>query len=153
MFDNNNFGSPQYRPIKTRIYKLKLYENNNLIAHFVPCYRISDNVIGMYDIVNNNFCTNQGTGSFAKGNNIYHKVKKIINNINNELKEVKYIKFKYNNEMVKVYDQLPNEYQRVEYIETNNNQYIDTGHIPNNNTKIKQNIVILKVLLIHHFLE
>lgn len=33
----------------------------------VPCYRRSDGVIGMYDIVSNKFFTNEGTGSFTKG--------------------------------------------------------------------------------------
>lgn len=137
LFDNNSYGAPQQRPIKARVYKLKIYENDNLIAHFIPCYRKSDNEIGMYDIINNNFCTNQTTGTFSKGNDIYYNLKKITAKYNNEMNEVKYIKTKYNNQMVKVYDQLPSEYQRVEYIETNNNQYIDTGHIPNYNTKIK----------------
>lgn len=33
-----------------------------------PCYRKSDNVKGMYDVINNRFYTNQGTGDFSKGN-------------------------------------------------------------------------------------
>ena len=33
---------------------------------FVPCYRKSDNVIGMYDLVNNQFYTNAWTWTFTK---------------------------------------------------------------------------------------
>lgn len=33
----------------------------------VPCYRKSDNVIGMYDTVKGKFYTNQGTGRFTRG--------------------------------------------------------------------------------------
>ena len=52
-----------------RIYYCKLYDNGTLVRNMIPCYRISDNVIGMYDIVNNTFYTNAGTGTFTKGNN------------------------------------------------------------------------------------
>ena len=37
-----------------RIYYLKIYDNNILIRNFVPCYRKSDGVIGLYDKANNN---------------------------------------------------------------------------------------------------
>ena len=53
-----------------RLYKLKFYDNGVLMCNFVPCYRRSDNVIGMYDIVNDVFYTNAGTGEFIKGDNV-----------------------------------------------------------------------------------
>lgn len=37
------------------------------IRNFVPCYRKSDGVIGLYDTVGGVFYTNKGTGSFTKG--------------------------------------------------------------------------------------
>lgn len=37
------------------------------IRNFVPCYRKSDNAIGLYDTVEGKFYTNTGTGSFTKG--------------------------------------------------------------------------------------
>jgi len=46
------------------VYDLKFYENNNLVRHYVPCYRKSDSVRGMYDIVNGGFYTNAGDGTF-----------------------------------------------------------------------------------------
>lgn len=49
------------------IYKLKFYENDVLVRNFVPCYRKSDTVIGLYETVNQVFYTNQGTGAFTKG--------------------------------------------------------------------------------------
>lgn len=33
----------------------------------VPCYRKADTVIGFYDVVNDVFYTNEGTGTFVKG--------------------------------------------------------------------------------------
>ena len=37
------------------------------IRNFIPCYRISDGEIGLYDTVEGQFYTNSGTGSFTKG--------------------------------------------------------------------------------------
>lgn len=56
------------KPIK--IYECKIWVGNQLLRHFIPCYRKSDSVIGMYDIANMKFYTNKGTGSFTKGSNI-----------------------------------------------------------------------------------
>ena len=49
----------------------KIYDSTNtLIREFIPCYRKSDNVIGLYDKVNNVFYTNNGTGTFTKGSDV-----------------------------------------------------------------------------------
>ena len=53
-----------------KLYSYKIYESGSLIRNFIPCYRKSDNVIGLYDTVNNVFHTNIGTGTFTKGNNV-----------------------------------------------------------------------------------
>lgn len=52
---------------KTRIYYFNLYDGDTLIRKFIPCYRKSDNVIGLYDTVNKLFYTNSGTDTFLKG--------------------------------------------------------------------------------------
>ena len=49
------------------MYNLKITDGTNVIKNFVPCYRKSDNVAGLYDLVNNVFYTNQGTGNFIVG--------------------------------------------------------------------------------------
>ena len=42
------------------------YDNTGKrVAEFIPCYRISDNVCGFYDLVNNTF--REGVGNFAYG--------------------------------------------------------------------------------------
>ena len=59
-----------------KLYYLKIYENNQLVINLIPCYRKTDNVIGLYDIVNGVFYTNQGSGTFGKGSNVengYHE--------------------------------------------------------------------------------
>lgn len=73
--------------------------------YFVPCYRKSDNEVGVYDLVDRVFYTNQGTGTFTAGQ--------------------------------PVTKQLPIEYQQVEYIESTGIQYIDTGLIGKNETKLE----------------
>lgn len=53
-----------------KLYKAKCIIDNTLVRDFIPCYRKSDNEIGLYDLVNNTFYTNSGTGTFLKGNDI-----------------------------------------------------------------------------------
>ncbi len=65
--DNNVVGIQQWNG---QIKSFKAWEDGNLIKDFIPCYRKSDNVIGMYDLVNNVFYTNSGTGTFEKGNDV-----------------------------------------------------------------------------------
>ena len=54
-----------------KLYYMKIYNSNSSLAYdFVPCYRKSDNVIWLYDLVNNQFYTNAWTGTFSKGNDV-----------------------------------------------------------------------------------
>ena len=73
----NSNGAIQERS-KMRLYNCKIWDNGTLIRNFIPCYRISDNELGLYDLVNNVFYTNQGTGTFIKGN-IVGITEKIVN--------------------------------------------------------------------------
>ena len=50
-----------------KLYYTKIYDNNMLVRDFIPCYRNSDNEVGLYDLVNNVFYANQGTGVFTYG--------------------------------------------------------------------------------------
>lgn len=50
-----------------KLYSCKIYDDNTLLRNFVPCYKNSDNKIGLYDTVNNVFYENQGTGNFTYG--------------------------------------------------------------------------------------
>ena len=56
---------------KLRIYSCKLYSGEELIKDFVPCYRKSDDVRGMYDLINGVFheeILNATTVHISKGN-------------------------------------------------------------------------------------
>lgn len=61
--------------------KLSYYKHvklNGEVYEFIPCYRKSDGEIGLYDIKNHVFYTNNGTGSFLKGKDVNN----ITTNIN-----------------------------------------------------------------------
>ena len=51
-------------PFTGECYWLKIYIDNALAGHFIPCYRKSDNEPGMYDTVSGTFYTNAGSGDF-----------------------------------------------------------------------------------------
>jgi len=67
IFTGNWTGSRIEQPVDSKLYYFKILENGTLIRDFVPCYRKSDSVIGLYDLVNDTFYTNAGTGTFTKG--------------------------------------------------------------------------------------
>lgn len=56
--------------IAGKVYYLKIYDNGTLVRNFIPAYRISDGEVGLFDIVNNVFYQNAGTGDFIKGPNV-----------------------------------------------------------------------------------
>lgn len=60
---------------KGKIYYFKMTKGKKLVRDFIPCYRISDNAIGMYDTVQKVFYQNQGTGSFIKGPDVEYDKK------------------------------------------------------------------------------
>ena len=98
---------------KSRIKYYRQYRSGECIANFIPCYRKSDDEIGMYDLVSNSFFTNAGTGTFSKGSD--HDT---IIEVTKEVKQISQgVDFK----------SIPDEYQEVDYIEGTGTQYINTG--------------------------
>ena len=49
-----------------KLYSCQVYDNGTLVRDFVPCKNASGTV-GLYDVVNNVFYTNAGTGTFTAG--------------------------------------------------------------------------------------
>ena len=54
----------QTRKIHGKLYSMTIYDNETLLRNFIPCYRKTDKELGLYDLVNGVFYTNQGTGTF-----------------------------------------------------------------------------------------
>lgn len=49
------------------LYECKIYDGTTLVRSMIPCKRISDSELGLYDIVNNTFYTKSGSGTFVAG--------------------------------------------------------------------------------------
>lgn len=68
LFAQNYNGNTRFAGNNKCLSAFKYYDKNDeLICDLVPCYRKSDGVIGMYDIVRKQFLTNVGTGNFIAG--------------------------------------------------------------------------------------
>ncbi len=52
---------------KAKLYRAQFWRDGSLIRDYVPCYRKSDNVAGLYELVAGVFHTNKGSGSFVVG--------------------------------------------------------------------------------------
>ena len=65
LFNNNNAGTAQYA--QNKIARFQIKDNGVKVRDLVPCYRKADNKPGMYDLVNDVFYTNAGTGEFSYG--------------------------------------------------------------------------------------
>ena len=60
-------NSTYYSVAEIRIYEFKVWTSGTLDIHLIPAMRDSDSEVGMYDIVNDEFLTNSGTGTFLYG--------------------------------------------------------------------------------------
>ena len=66
-----------------KIYYFMVWDNSTLIQNLIPCQRLSDNAVGMYDLVTNTFFGNAGTGSFGAGDKLhYEKALDLVQGIN-----------------------------------------------------------------------
>ena len=66
IFNVNKDDNSQYFPGMMKLYLFKIYDNDVLVRDFIPCKNPSG-VIGLYDLVNNQFYQNAGTGTFIAG--------------------------------------------------------------------------------------
>ena len=141
-------GSRAEQPISCKLYYFKISEDTIPIHEYIPCYRKSDGVIGMYDLIDEEFITNAGSGTFTKGSdhntllvNLQNKTETITTNTTTSitadsgydgLGTVEVITNVPTSEA-----RLPSTYQEVEYIGiTDGNSYIDIDYKPTYNTKV-----------------
>ena len=66
---NSNTASLQSSNV-AKLYFCQIYYNGALVRNFVPCINNSTGKAGLYDLVNNIFYGNSGTGDFNYGSNI-----------------------------------------------------------------------------------
>ena len=63
-----NSNNPSYRQYATvRLSLTAIFHDESIERQMIPCRRLSDNELGMYDLVRREFLTNIGTGSFTAG--------------------------------------------------------------------------------------
>lgn len=62
-----NFHQIDGRRSYARIYWCKIWDNDIKVRDYIPAKRISDNIVGLYDLANNTFITNAGPGSLVAG--------------------------------------------------------------------------------------
>ena len=125
-----------------KIYSCEIYKDDGIIRNFIPC-KNSNDVVGLYDIVGNQFYQNNGTGSFTAGPETPSVVvdKITINYLgNNDVVDIDDTPIKSlakDTEWIfqavgghDVESVLPSGYTQLEYIESSGAQYIDTGLKP-----------------------
>ena len=100
----NNYGTIDSRHPSGKLYSSKIYDNDTIVRDFVPCKNASG-VAGLYDLVNGQFYTNEGTGVFGCGTEI-------------------------------ILRDLPLGYTQLTYIVSTGTQYINTGFIANQDTRV-----------------
>ena len=100
---------------KFKLYYCKIYDNDTLIRDFVPAQY--NGQYGMWDLVEDKFYRNAGTGSFTVGPEIKNY---------DEIYEVR-----------KTSSILPAGVELYDYIQSSGTQWIDTGFIPDNTSGIK----------------
>lgn len=69
--------------LRAKVYAYQHKKDGVLVRDFVPCYRISDGVIGMYDLISKTFYTNAGLNSFTNGPDILAEKCTMIYNLDN----------------------------------------------------------------------
>ena len=57
-------GNSAQNKLSMTLYRFKQYRNDKLFTDLVPCLRNSDNVAGLYDLVDGVFYANAGSGTF-----------------------------------------------------------------------------------------
>lgn len=67
IFNINVDNNAAYVNAKMQLFSFKIYDNGTLIRDYVPCMN-ANGIVGLYDLVNNEFYTNAGTGNFIGGN-------------------------------------------------------------------------------------
>ena len=65
IFRGNNGGTPSASNT-AKIYSCQIYDNGTIIRDYVPVKNSSD-LVGLYDVVNDEFYQNAGTGTFTAG--------------------------------------------------------------------------------------
>lgn len=143
IFANNN-GTTQL-PSSMKVFSCKIYEDGTLVRDFVPCLEESSGHIGLYDNISDIFFRPFGTGNpvlkietpIVGSININGAYKTINNgyvNINGSYKPIS-----------QAYMFKDEEYTKLDYIQSNGNQYINTEVLGDSDIKIVTEFAVTKI--------
>lgn len=150
----NNSGGNLGECANARIYSCKIEDpKTGVNVNFVPCKRLSDGTAGFFDTVEGAFYSSANSSSkkFVEGNPVFTPV--VGNDVPGNLSTIARMfklekKNLYTDKPVNAgtlkyfYEKYANiddpyfNYIQLEYIEANGNQWINTGYIPNQNTRV-----------------
>lgn len=156
IFGCNKAGS-FWRGSSMRCGNVKCYTSDVLQRDFIPARRNSDSVLGMYDLVNDVFYTNAGSGSFTAGPEVEtpgYWSATLPKNATGNWTVTATDGSKTVSDLVAIsgpgiwsmelkLSNVPSGYTELEYIESSGTQYIDTGYTPNGNTKVVSEVMLL----------
>lgn len=109
LFAMNTNSTIDNRKAIGRLYGCKIFNENTLVRHFIPC-KDSNNNYGLYDLIDKVFYQNSGTGQFQPGK-----------------EKEKLCEYELMLTYPSLKTQLPIGYTQLEYIEANGRQWINTG--------------------------
>lgn len=66
LFTQNYAGTPR-TPRVCNLYSARCSKGHDVVREYIPCYRKSDGVVGLYEKYTGVFLENQGEGAFTKG--------------------------------------------------------------------------------------
>ena len=112
-----NFTYTNYNPASAKYYSSKWWDGDTLVRDYIPVID-EDNAGYMLDKLSHTLYENKGTGSFNYGTKVYKPKLRLV-------------------EEKAGLSGLPNGFTEVEYLESSGTQYIDTGFIPNQDTKVE----------------
>ena len=152
--NRSNNNTMQSNQCWERVFYCRIWESGTEVRNLIPCYRKSDSVLGLYDLIGDVFYTNQGSGSFLKGPDTSSSAggKTYISPLGTAEELDKVYFGSPNNialQMQKgfigdqngiarlIYGGLPAGYTRLPYLESDGEQWINTGVIPTGNTRVK----------------
>lgn len=110
-----------------KLYSCKIYDNDVLIRDYIPVVD-NNNVACLFDKISKTFCYNSGTGNFVSGEIIGDK-----------------IEFETWKQAQEIYIKTTENLTVLDYIESDGASYIDTGFMPNQDTRMLIDYEVLDI--------
>lgn len=157
-----NTGNSPSTFLKAKLLSCKIYDGNDLVRDYVPA-KAPNGDVGLYDKIYKKFYSNSNNGNFIAGSHVnYLPYNPTEPSFKNKMAKIEYVAKLLNMNVISdtvknrpisfsnlktIFDkatrcELPKGYYPVEYIEGTGSQYIDTGYIPNGDTRVKTHFYV-----------